>query len=89
MGCELVVLRRVMLFTTQLLRADCCKSSFWTLQAQTPVETSKEKGWMDLLNPRYRWIMLLATLLPLFQQLSGINTCILYSSEVSFEASAQ
>lgn len=38
---------------------------------------------MDLLNPRYRWIMLLTTMLPLFQQLSGINTCILYSSEVN------
>ena len=37
---------------------------------------------MDLLHPRYRWIMLLTTMLPLFQQLSGINTCILYSSEV-------
>lgn len=50
-------------------------------EAQQAAET-REKGWLDLLNPRYRWIMLLTTMLPLFQQLSGINTCILYSSEV-------
>lgn len=43
-----------------------------------------EKGWLELLSPRYHWIMLLTTLMPLFQQLSGINTCILYSSEVRF-----
>ena len=48
---------------------------------------AREKGWLDLLNPRYRWIMLLCTMLPLFQQLSGINTCILYSSEVTLQES--
>lgn len=46
---------------------------------QTNVQ--QEKGWAELSRRKYRWIMLLATLLPLFQQLSGINTCILYSSQ--------
>ena len=65
----------------QLSAASLDFSIMWHLQEQAPLDT-KEKGWIDLLNPRYRWIMLLTTLLPLFQQLSGINTCILYSSEV-------
>ena len=52
------------------------------VQAAQQLEGAAEEGWADLLKPRYRWIMLLTTILPLVQQLSGINTCILYSSEV-------
>ena len=52
------------------------------VQAAQQPEAAAEEGWADLLKPRYRWIMLLTTILPLVQQLSGINTCILYSSEV-------
>lgn len=51
-----------------------------SLQAESADE-QHEKGWAELASHKYRWIMLLATLLPLFQQLSGINTCILYSSQ--------
>lgn len=40
------------------------------------------KGWAALLQPRYRRVMTLAVALPLFQQLSGINTVIFYSSQV-------
>ena len=39
-------------------------------------------GWGALLAPKYRRVMILAAGLPLFQQLSGINTVIFYSSEV-------
>lgn len=39
-------------------------------------------GWGALLLRRYRLIMVLAAALPLWQQLSGINTVVFYSSEV-------
>ena len=39
-------------------------------------------SWGDLLSTRYRRIMLLAAGIPLFQQGSGINTVIYYSSQV-------
>lgn len=39
--------------------------------------------WGDLLSPQYHRIMLLAAGLPLFQQGSGINTVIYYSSQVN------
>lgn len=39
-------------------------------------------GWGALLMRRYRLIMVLAAALPLWQQLSGINTVVFYSSEV-------
>ena len=51
------------------------------VQEQGVVQSSG-KGWSELLEPKYRRIMLLTTLIPLFQQLSGVNTCILYSSQV-------
>jgi hypothetical protein len=40
--------------------------------------------WGELLNRRYRKMMVLAIGLPLFQMLSGINTVTFYSSEVRF-----
>lgn len=40
------------------------------------------EGWSALLRKRYRRIMVLAAGLPLLQQGSGINTVILYSSQV-------
>lgn len=39
-------------------------------------------GFAALLDPRYRRVMLLAVSIPLLQQLGGINTVILYGSEV-------
>jgi hypothetical protein len=39
-------------------------------------------GFRGLLAPRYRRVMLLATALPALQQMSGINTVILYGSKV-------
>ena len=59
------------------------------VQADQQPEAAAEEGWADLLKPRYRWIMLLTTILPLAQQLSGINTCILYSSEVQLASESR
>ena len=39
-------------------------------------------GWGALLAPKSRRVMILAAGLTLFQQLSGINTVVFYSSEV-------
>ena len=46
------------------------------------VASEEEAGWATLFQKRYRRIMLLAAGLPLLQQGSGINTVILYSSQV-------
>jgi hypothetical protein len=39
-------------------------------------------GWGALLRRRYRRIMILAAGLPIWQQASGINTVVFYSSDV-------
>jgi hypothetical protein len=39
-------------------------------------------GWEQLLQRRYRWMMVLALGLPLLQQASGVNTVVYYSSQV-------
>ena len=39
-------------------------------------------GWGALLKRRYRRIMVLASSLPIWQQASGINTVVFYSSDV-------
>ncbi|KAK9788826.1 hypothetical protein WJX73_001137 [Symbiochloris irregularis] len=45
-------------------------------------DSDRKAGWGALLEKRYRRIMVLAACLPLLQQGSGINTVILYSSQV-------
>lgn len=45
-------------------------------------EREEAGGWTTLLERRYRRIMMLAAGLPLLQQASGINSVILYSSQV-------
>jgi MFS family permease len=45
-------------------------------------ESASSAGFSALLQPRYRRVVLLAFALPFLQQLSGINTVILYGSEV-------
>lgn len=52
-------------------------SSF--LQAGEP----QQGGWSALFHGKYRRIMVLASALPILQQLSGINTVVFYSSDVS------
>ena len=49
------------------------------LQAGEP----QQGGWSALFHGRYRRIMVLASALPVLQQLSGINTVVFYSSDVS------
>ena len=46
----------------------------------------REGAWEDLAKRRYRRVMVLAAGLPLLQQLSGINTVVLFSSQVSPKA---
>ena len=53
-----------------------------SLQAGEP----QQGGWSALLNGRYRRIMILASALPILQQLSGINTVVFYSSDVSLKS---
>ena len=43
-----------------------------------------EGQWGDLVQPRYRRMIVLAVSLPLLQQASGINSITFYSSSVSF-----
>ena len=43
----------------------------------------QQGGWSALFKGRYRRIMILASALPILQQLSGINTVVFYSSDVS------
>lgn len=45
-------------------------------------ERNRNESWSALWNREYRWMMALAIGLPLLQQATGINTVILYSSEV-------
>lgn len=44
--------------------------------------SARTTGFLGLLKPKYRHILLLAAGLPILQQLSGINTVILYGSDV-------
>lgn len=46
----------------------------------------QQGGWSALFDGRYRRIMILASALPILQQLSGINTVVFYSSDVSLLA---
>ncbi|KAL3148888.1 hypothetical protein ABBQ32_001758 [Trebouxia sp. C0010 RCD-2024] len=45
-------------------------------------DVAGEGGWDDLVQPRYRRMMVLAVSLPLLQQASGINSITFYSSSV-------
>ena len=49
---------------------------------QDDEEVGGEGGWDDLVQPRYRRMMVLAVSLPLLQQASGINSITFYSSSV-------
>ncbi|CAL5223439.1 g5955 [Coccomyxa viridis] len=46
----------------------------------------QQGGWSALFDGRYRRIMILASALPILQQLSGINTVVFYSSDVFAKA---
>lgn len=50
---------------------------------QEDEEVGGEGQWGDLVQPRYRRMMVLAVTLPLLQQASGINSITFYSSSVS------
>lgn len=50
---------------------------------QEDEEVGGEGTWGDLVQPRYRRMMVLAVSLPLLQQASGINSITFYSSSVS------
>ena len=50
---------------------------------QEDEEVGGEGAWGDLVQPRYRRMMVLAVSLPLLQQASGINSITFYSSSVS------
>jgi hypothetical protein len=50
---------------------------------QDDEELSGEGEWSDLVQRRYRRMMVLAVSLPLLQQASGINSITFYSSSVS------
>lgn len=50
---------------------------------QEDEELSGEGAWSDLVQRRYRRMMVLAVSLPLLQQASGINSVTFYSSSVS------
>lgn len=50
---------------------------------QEDEELSGEGNWSDLVQRRYRRMMVLAVSLPLLQQASGINSVTFYSSSVS------
>ncbi len=53
------------------------------LQCRHDEELSGEGEWSDLVQRRYRRMMVLAVSLPLLQQASGINSITFYSSSVS------
>ncbi|KAL4859569.1 Plastidic glucose transporter 4 [Chlorella vulgaris] len=46
-------------------------------------------GWSALLQPRYRRVMVLASAIPLLQQLSGINSIVFFSTKVFEQAGLQ
>ena len=46
----------------------------------------EQGGWSALFLGKYRRIMILASALPIMQQLSGINTVVFYSSDVRHSA---
>ena len=50
---------------------------------QEDEDVGGEGAWGDLVQPRYRRMMVLAVSLPLLQQASGINSITFYSSSVS------
>lgn len=51
---------------------------------QEDEEVGGEGGWDDLVQARYRRMMVLAVSLPLLQQASGINSITFYSSSVRY-----
>ena len=53
------------------------------LVIQDDEEVGGEGSWGDLVQRRYRRMMVLAVSLPLLQQASGINSITFYSSSVS------
>jgi len=61
------------------------------LEVLLPKEHIEEKqgaveGWDALLKKKYRWMVVLAIGIPVLQQLSGVNTVVLYSSKLFSEA---
>ncbi len=58
-------------------------SSHAVAAVQDDEELSGEGEWSDLVQRRYRRMMVLAVSLPLLQQASGINSITFYSSSVS------
>lgn len=61
------------------------------LEALLPKEHIEEKqgtveGWGALLQKKYRWMVVLALGIPMLQQLSGVNTVVLYSSKLFSKA---
>lgn len=58
-------------------------SSHAVAAVQDDEELSGEGQWSDLVQRRFRRMMVLAVSLPLLQQASGINSITFYSSSVS------
>lgn len=44
------------------------------------------EGWGALLKKKYRWMVVLSVGIPMLQQLSGVNTVVLYSSQLFTQA---
>ena len=59
---------------------------FWQAGEGAAAAAPAKGGWGALLRRRYRRIMILAAGLPIWQQASGINTVVFYSSDVSGQA---
>lgn len=75
------------IFTSELIIVLAQYRSRAAGQAVADMQEDEEVGgegqWGDLVQPRYRRMMVLAVTLPLLQQASGINSITFYSSSVS------